>query len=69
MVWTSDRLARKDEGKAVDLECVMTILEEVSVRHELASLARATQVWGTLAGCAAHLTGQDGILSTGAAVE
>jgi hypothetical protein len=30
MVCTSDRFARRDDGKAVGLECVMTVLDEVS---------------------------------------
>jgi hypothetical protein len=30
MVWTSDRFARNDDGKAVGLETVTTVLDDVS---------------------------------------
>jgi hypothetical protein len=38
MVWTSDRFARRDDGKAVGLECVTTVLEDVSL-HDAPQMA------------------------------
>jgi hypothetical protein len=59
MVCTSDRFARRDDGKAVGLECVMTVLEEVSEAnmrldvaclHALYELSRHTFARGTADG-------------------
>jgi hypothetical protein len=70
-VCTSDRFARKVEGKAVGLECVTTVLEDVSVENACQCLPAHVRImyWHTFAGRTADGAGQDHVLLPGAAVE
>lgn len=63
-VWTSERFARRAEGKAVGLETVMTVFEEVSTGLCQLMLVSVSflQCSPTLVICAANGTGQDDVL-------
>lgn len=71
MVCTSDRFARKADGKAVGLETVTTVLEDVSAHVWSAcyGLIWSAPISPTLAICAADSAGQDDILFASTAVE
>ena len=64
MVWTSDRFARNDDGKAVGLETVTTVLDDVS-KVDLSIPGPQTSVYRrahTSASSAADFAGEDRFL-------
>lgn len=71
IVCTSERLARNAEGKAVGLDTVTTVLEEVSVvfgQLEIVSLYFLGHA-PTFAICTADSAGQDDILFAGTTIK
>lgn len=70
-VCTSDRFARSADGKAVGLETVTTVLEDVSVAVGSVHVQRIclSQYQPTLAVCAANGAGQHDILFASTAVQ
>ena len=71
MVCTSDLFARREEGKAVGLETVTTVFDEVSarVRSVLLYPTSFAPISPTLVVCAADCAGQHDILLAGTAVQ
>lgn len=70
-VWTSERFARRAEGKAVGLETVTTVFDEVSaaLRQSMLVSDCLLQCSPTLVVCAANGAGQDNVLFACTAVE
>lgn len=72
MVCTSDLFARNADGKAVGLERVTTVLEDVSeacCERLLVCDVPRHLYWHTFAGCAADGAGQNDVLLSSAAIK
>lgn len=70
IVCTSERLARRAEGKAVGFECVTTVLDEVSEALSVLTMNECSvQQMRTFAGRAAHSASQNGIVFPSTAVK
>jgi hypothetical protein len=70
-VCTSDRFARRAEGKAVGFECVTMVLDEVSAAQQtLATLLGLCDGQERTFACSStNLTSQNGVLFASATVE